>query len=73
MILQTNSVRQQRAENIARLKAFYGPKYRQLNGAKFRAEFFAEDGIKQMAFPVVSTEEMGPEFPGRQQLGEQPD
>lgn len=73
MILQTNSVRQQRAENIARLKAFYGPRYRQLNGAKFRAEFFAEDGIKQMAFPVVSTEKMGPEFPARKLLSEQPD
>ena len=73
MILQTSKVKRRRRENVARLIDFYGPAYRKPGGAKYRAKFFAEDGVKHLAYPVVSYDEMGKKFSAKEQLLNQKD
>lgn len=50
--MQTNEMIALRMKNLETLKKFYAPEYRIEGGAKYRAQFFTQDGTKQMLYPA---------------------
>ena len=47
-----SKIQEVRKENAAVIAKFFAPKSRMAGGAKYRAEFFAEGGLKQQCYPI---------------------
>lgn len=47
-----DSIQAVRKENARIIKEFFAPASRMKGGAKYRASFFAEDGLKQQCYPI---------------------